>query len=453
RKIICIVIVLSSGQRFLLKKFWKYQKILKFVHKCSNLKNNTLIGKYPYHIPSNTDILGVGYHANSGLMLTTVGRIRPGVPSTLNAFCVADYEKGSSPHIWGFPDYNKNTLKAYYYDDNSAYYARNLSRKEGGYSPGYYYSYSDYDFSIISVYHPNVDDQCNRLYVVDTGVLSYGVSELYNVQNPAIIVFDLPSNGCQTRHFPVIRRIEIPISFWKNPVGFVFIAIDHQAKKSCDDVFLYITNTFDSSLTVYDYKKGSFWTFSSPSMGPIIAESKMVFNNYFHYEFILGIMNVALGWQDKKGNRNAYFAPGAGFAENVVSTKVLKTSPKTSFKYNFEDFLQIGYRGCKSQTFKQTFDLSTGVIFFAEMQSKQVQCWNTNLPLNPDTIGVVYESEALAFVSEIFVDFDGYLWFHSCHLPLTFLSDIALDMTNFTPTTFRITVSEAIKGTVCDLYY
>uniref|UniRef100_A0A1B0DIC2 Uncharacterized protein n=1 Tax=Phlebotomus papatasi TaxID=29031 RepID=A0A1B0DIC2_PHLPP len=95
----------------------------------------TLIGKYPYRIPGNNDITGIEYHAKSGLMVTTVGRIRPGIPSTLNAFCVADYDKGTSPYIWGFPDYEKNTLKPEFYRD-SFYDSRNLLNKNHNYSAG-----------------------------------------------------------------------------------------------------------------------------------------------------------------------------------------------------------------------------------------------------------------------------------------------------------------------------
>uniref|UniRef100_A0A1B0DIC1 Uncharacterized protein n=1 Tax=Phlebotomus papatasi TaxID=29031 RepID=A0A1B0DIC1_PHLPP len=79
---------------------------------------NTLIGKYPYYIPAQNDVNGIQYHTQSGLMIAAVGRIRPGVPSTLNAFCVADYDKGTSPYLWGFPDYEKNTLKAEFYGNS-----------------------------------------------------------------------------------------------------------------------------------------------------------------------------------------------------------------------------------------------------------------------------------------------------------------------------------------------
>ncbi|XP_055686945.1 L-dopachrome tautomerase yellow-f2-like [Lutzomyia longipalpis] len=387
-----------------------------------------MIGKYPYYIPANNEVIGLGYHAASGLMLAAVGRIRPGVPSTLNAFCMEDYHKGTSPHLWGFPNYKMNTLQASFYDEQ----IRNIRSLNTSikYSAGYFkYFFGDQhemdlgrrditlnrpynsfqDFTIIHTFRPIVDDRCNRLFIIDNGVLNYGLNLRYNVQNPAIVVFQLPTGRCSKGPFPVLRRIEIPSYMWKEPIGFAYITLDYQKRGSCDDLFLYITNTFDTTITVYDYKRGTFWKFSDPSMRPVYAESLMTFGNDFQYINAIGIMDIVLGWPDKDGNRNAYYTPGTSLAQYVVSTKLLKNSKRASYNYNPEEFTLIGYRGCGTENFLQTIDLSTGVIFFAQMQSKKLLCWNIQYPYNPDTIGVLYESDALQFVSSINIDAEGYL--------------------------------------------
>ncbi|XP_055697009.1 L-dopachrome tautomerase yellow-f2-like [Phlebotomus papatasi] len=406
-------------------------------------------------------------------MVTTVGRIRPGIPSTLNAFCVADYDKGTSPYIWGFPDYEKNTLKPEFYRD-SFYDSRNLLNKNHNYSAGYFnyffghtevdtsrkgyykrpYNYyqNTQDFSIISTYFPNVDNQCDRLFVLDTGVLRYSATELYTVQNPAIIVFDLPFNGCYDRNFPVIRRVEIPSHLWTIAFGFTFISFDYKPKGSCDDVLLYITNIFDSNIIVYDYKKGDFWSISDPSMKPITAEATLTYRGV-SYVIPIGIINVALGWPDKHGYRNAYYAPGSSLAEYVVSTKVLQDSKGVFNKYDSSEFTFIGYRGCNSENYKQVFDPNTGVIFFGEMQSNRIRCWNTQLPLNPDTIGIVYESDESVFFGDMSLDSEGNLWFFTNQLPIIFNSGDLLDISEVNSRVFRVKPSEAIKGTVCDISY
>ncbi|XP_055699437.1 L-dopachrome tautomerase yellow-f2-like [Phlebotomus papatasi] len=221
---------------------------------------------------------------------------------------------------------------------------------------------------------------------------------------------------------------------------------------SCDDVFLYITNIFDSNIIVYDYKKGDFWSFSDPSMKPIVAESALTFKGVT-YGVPVGVVNVALGWPDKHGYRNAYYAPGSSLAEYIVSTKVLQDSKRASYKYNPNDFTLIGYRGCNSTNLKQIFDLSTGVIFFGEIDSERVRCWNTQLPLNPDTIGVIYESDESVFIPTLSLDSKGYLWFLTNQMPITFNSDGVLDISEVNSRVYRVKASEAIKGTVCDISY
>ncbi|XP_055696989.1 L-dopachrome tautomerase yellow-f2-like [Phlebotomus papatasi] len=431
------------------------------------LFDDTVIGKYPYHIPENNDINGMQYHTQSGLMITTLARIRPGIPSTLNAFCVPDYDKGTSPYLWGFPDYEKNTLKASFYDE-SYYNSRKVSTENLNYSAGYRkhffshigqnemysnarktkYPYNYFnDFSIISTYFPCVDNQCNRLFALDTGVLRYDTP--YIVQNPALIVFNLPSNGCRSRNFPLIRRVEIPGHLWKESSGFRFITLDYQPKGSCDDLFVYISNIVDSSIVVYDYKRDDFWVFSDSTMKPINAEASFTFKD-ITYVLPIGIVNLALGWPDKHGNRNAYYAPGSTLAEYVVSTKLLKDSKRSPSNYDPEEFTLIGYRGCDSNTYKQVFDLSTGVIFFGEMDSNKIRCWNTRMPLNPDTIGVVYESDESAFFGGLSIDSDEYLWFLTNQLPALSNTAHFLDLTEVNSRIFRVKVYDAIKGTVCD---
>uniref|UniRef100_A0A1B0GNA1 NADH:ubiquinone oxidoreductase intermediate-associated protein 30 domain-containing protein n=1 Tax=Phlebotomus papatasi TaxID=29031 RepID=A0A1B0GNA1_PHLPP len=182
-----------------------------------------------------------------------------------------------------------------------------------------------------------------------------------------------------------------------------------------------------------------------------LAESSLIFHPNIQYEVQLGITDVVLGWPDKADNRNAYYSPGSSTSEYVVSTKLLK-NPRRAYRNNSEEFNLIGFRGCDTQNFHQTIDPSTAVIFFGQMQSKKILCWNTKRHFNPDTIGVIYESDALQFVSEINMDAEGYLWFHSSHLPLIYLTDDKqLNINDINSRTFRVKASEAIEGTVCDV--
>ncbi|GAB0094195.1 Six-bladed beta-propeller, TolB-like [Sergentomyia squamirostris] len=439
------------------------------------LDDGAFIGKHPYYIPENNDVTGLAHHAQSGLMIISIPRIRPGVPSTLNAFCLSDHAKGTSPWLWGFPNYKKNTLKASFYgerdyDDYDDYDPRHLKNIPITYSAGYYEYFfnvlhkdSDartyptkppfypvsYDFKIISVYSPVLDNDCNRLYVLDTGTIQYTSVGTYNVQNPAIVVFDIPSDGCKTRQFEVLRRLEIPNHLWKNPMGFIHLTIDQQVKGTCDDVFIYCPNIFESSLIVCDYKRGSFWSFKDSSFQPVYSESNLVFRDNYQYSMPGGITNLVLGYPDKDGHKNAYYAPSSSFGQYAVFTKVIK-DVRRSYKKNVGDFHLIGYRGCNSQTNYQVIDLATGVIFFAEMQSHRIRCWNIQHPINSDSVGVIFESNKLDFVSDLNLDSDGNLLFISNQNPITYLTNKPLNVSEVNSRIFRVKASEAIRGTVCD---
>ncbi|XP_059611835.1 L-dopachrome tautomerase yellow-f-like [Phlebotomus argentipes] len=382
-------------------------------------------------------------------MITTVGRLRPGVPSTLNAFCLKDYEEGTSPHLWGFPNYERNTLKASFYNQG-----RVLASFRKNYYPAYYnHIYATYnrenDYTIINVYFPHVDERCNRLFALDTGYLRYSPTLSYDVQYPALLVYGLPANGCQTRNFPLIRRIEIPKHLWTLSLGFITVTLDYQPKGSCEDVILYICNTLDNSLVVYDYKRGDFWSFVDDSMKPILSQTAVYFKTFTFY-VPLGLSNIVLGYPDKNGDRNAYYGPAASSVEYVVTTKLLKNK-RAAYKYNREYFTPIGYRGCGAERFKQVFDPETGVIFFGEANSHRISCWNTRLPFNPDTIGVVFESDLLLYPADMFLDTEGFLWFLTDQLPIMYNTADFLDTSEINSRLFRVNAFEAIKGTICDI--
>ncbi|XP_055701678.1 L-dopachrome tautomerase yellow-f-like [Phlebotomus papatasi] len=397
------------------------------------LKEDAYIGKYPYYIPTNNNILGVSYHAQSGLMFACIGRLREGIPSTLNAFCISDYSKGTSPYIWGFPNYEVNTLKASDYD-----YEKQPS------------SYYQKDLRIISTYHPTIDDSCNRAYVVDTGVVRAKDGKRYQVQNPAIVVFELPSNGCVSRNFPVIVRVEIPDSLWYDSLGFVYLTIDHQTKKGgCDNPMLYITNIVDRSIIVYDYSKNEFWKFDNhPSFDPVESETYLG-----DYQIRYGVLSMTLGWPDKKGNRIVYYAPGSTLASYATTTKTLRNQKKSSSTHADGEFRMVGYHGCDGQIHRQFLDLNCGVMFFAQMNSGAVKCWNVAKPFNPNYIGVVYKSDDQELFTDIQVDSEGYLWMHSCKVNVIFGSTEDLDLSEYNSRTHRVKVIDAIKGTVCENDY
>ncbi|XP_055680098.1 L-dopachrome tautomerase yellow-f2-like [Lutzomyia longipalpis] len=441
------------------------------------LTDDSYVGPYKYYIPENVQMLSMGYHPASGLMIMSFLRTRPGVPAALGAFCVTDYPQGSSPKIWKFPNAHVNDLKAadfaYFTDPLGNTHSNPVSNYpykqwensfHNRFQKNQFYPFGQFPFQrdvsvfgndkqiqrIVSVFHITVDERCNRVFFVDNGQLTYNRNRTYVIQKPALVVVGLPANGCQLRNFPIERRVELPDHIIaKGSDGFEHITIDYQPGDFCDDLYLYITNILYNYLTVYDYKRNDFWTFEHETFLPIAAESFFVFDKTFNYQLNLGLASVSLGYPDVVGDKPAYYTNLAGTGQYVVSTKVLKDKSKADFYYNPNDFAIAGYRGCNHQAIKTVIDYTTGVMFFSEVQSNQIRCWNMSKPLNPDYIGVVYESEDYKYGTQMFVDSLGYLWFQSTHIPIVYSTDLPLNLHEVTQKIFHVPVSYAIRGTIC----
>ncbi|XP_055680086.1 L-dopachrome tautomerase yellow-f-like [Lutzomyia longipalpis] len=459
-------------------------------------QENSYVGPYPYYVPENNEVLNIGYHPASGLVTTTVGRFRPGVPIALGAFCIGDYRTGSSPRIWGFPSYEANALipedfAGGSYEENQRKNLKNLPeddnqdlnlnstefeddegrrghkkhKKKGQVQyvpievptkiphqpPAKVPPPSHATTRIISTFYTTIDEKCNRVFLADHGVLTYYGNSTYFIQKPALVVIDLPTYGCKTRNFPFIRRAELPDSIIaKGGDGLMAVTLDYQSKDSCDDLFVYMPNSFHSYLVVYDYRNDKYWMFEHETFLPVIAESQFVFGGTFPYALQMGIYSVQLGLPDKYGNRIAYYTPFAGTAQYAVSTEILKNQRNSPENFHQDDFRIVGYRGEGHQSMKTVIDYTHEVMFYAEIQSHQIRCWNINKPLNPDNIDVVYESNQLNFTSYVGVDSRGYLWFDTNHIPIDYLTNIPLDLQEVNSMSFRVKVSDAIKGTVCE---
>ncbi|XP_055680093.1 L-dopachrome tautomerase yellow-f2-like [Lutzomyia longipalpis] len=473
----CVFILqfISGNANAFVEEVFKWKKV-EYDH--FPVSENTYVGPYKYSIPENENIVSMGYHPASGLMIVAFLRRRPGVPTTLGAFCASEYSHGSSPRIWRFPNYHVNEFRATdfeYFTDiygrkqwnplNKYAYNQFNSAFNTGYN-NYQWNLQPYRFKkdvshittglplevqrIVAVYHITIDERCNRVFFVDNGQVTYNHNTTYIIQKPALVVVGLPTNGCHLRNFPTLRRVEIPDRITaRGADGFMHVTLDYQPGDSCDDLFLYITNTFHNYLTVYDYKKNDFWSFEHETFNPIAAESHFVFDKSFTYQLNMGILSVALGYPDQYGDRVAYYTPVAGIAQYAVSTKVLKDKSKSDFYYTPSDFAIMGYRGCNHQSLKTVIDYTYGVMFYSETQSNQIRCWNISQPLNPDNIGVVYESEELTFGAQMFIDSLGFLWFHSTQIPVVYSSDVPLNLDQVNTKLFRVRVSDAIRGTVC----
>lgn len=80
---------------------------------------------------------------------------------------------------------------------------------------------------------------CDRLYFVDTGVLSYE-NNIQILQKPVLWTYNLLDDT-------VFDQFELPLTVFGRPDGFSSLTIDG----TCDDPYVYIPNHFDYTISVY----------------------------------------------------------------------------------------------------------------------------------------------------------------------------------------------------------
>lgn len=91
---------------------------------------------------------------------------------------------------------------------------------------------------LVSVYRMRVDS-CNRLWLLDAGI-SRSLEDYERTCPPKILVIDLNTDT-------VVRRIDFPKGILRGESLFTNLVIDETTSQSasCDDVFVYITDTVE----------------------------------------------------------------------------------------------------------------------------------------------------------------------------------------------------------------
>lgn len=171
------------------------------------------------------------------------------------------------------------------------------------------------DLKLISVYRMKIDS-CNRLWALDAGV-SRSLEDYEITCPPKILVFDLSTNR-------VVRRIDFPSQVLRGESLFTNLVVDEGTSKAgtCDDVFVYISDTVEPAIVVYDSQKDVTWRVSHPSMypDPDFAQSEILRDRFVLMDGIVGIT-----FDEKAGI--AYYQPLATDRIFSVSREVLRSGP------------------------------------------------------------------------------------------------------------------------------
>ncbi|KAK9874757.1 hypothetical protein WA026_005567 [Henosepilachna vigintioctopunctata] len=398
---IWILVLISATQAVqkLQKKYeWKY---MDYLFDSPNDKIKAF--QTQRYIPENN--LPVGMEVFREKLFVTVPRWRPGIPSTLNYIPLNDVYSNSPPLI-PYPDWKSNEL-------------------------------GNCETGLTTVYRIKVDE-CNRLWVLDTG--TYGIGNTTQQLCPyAINIFDLETNQR-------IKRFEIPSTLINQETFIANIAVDIEDR--CDNAYAYLSDELAYGLIVYSLAEDKAWKFRHGYFFPDPLAGNFTIDGYNFNWDLEGIFGIALSPKYSNGEKLLYFSPLASNTEFAVPTSILKDITKVSESYS--DFRLIGSRGPKSHLTSKVMD-EYGIQLFNLIDRNAIGCWNSRFPYTPKNLGIVDKDDiGLIFPSDVKIDAYRNVWVLSDRMS-NFLE--APGGLNFNEVNFRIyfaPMDVLIHGTVCD---
>ncbi|GAB0100424.1 major royal jelly protein 1 [Sergentomyia squamirostris] len=300
-------------------------------------------------------IVATGLEVTHDRIFLATPRLFSGVPATLSTISRIDH--GDSPLLNAYPDWSHHAAGTR--------------------------SYNCSDIGLVSVYRMKLD-RCNRLWALDAGV-SRSLEDFEVTCAPKILVYDTETDN-------IVRRIDFPPEVVRGESLYTNLIIDDTTAKienHCDDVFVYITDTVEPAIVVYDSGNDVTWRLSHPSMypDPNFAESTI-----HEHKFTLmdGIVGIAF---DRDANI-IYYQPLATDRLFSVSTAALRRGP---LQWGTE--LPVKLVGRKSsQGLGITCAPKGGTIFFSPFSATAIGEWN---PLTNYQNTVAFDSERLQFVADL----------------------------------------------------
>ncbi|XP_065366831.1 major royal jelly protein 1 [Calliphora vicina] len=347
-----------------------------------NFLSHAPINDMNFFNPSN--ILATGLVVTEDRFIIATPKLFSGVPSTLNWVSRSAYE--DSPVLQAYPDWSFATT----------------GRTDFNCS----------DLVLVSVYRLRLDS-CNRLWVLDAGI-SRSLEDYEKTCPPKILVFDLKTNQ-------VVRRIDFPAGVLRGESLFTNLIIDETTSKAgtCDDVFVYISDTVEPGIVVYDSIRDTTWRVTHPAMypDPDFAQADILNDRFVLMDGIVGITFDA-----KKGL--VYFQPFATDRIFSVTREVLRAGPIA-----INQVLPVKLVGKKSSQGIGIAVTTDGTLIFSPSTETAVATWNPNT--NEQNI-LAQDKEHLQFISDITLSphDPGYVYVISSKFHRFFLKNLNVEEVN-----------------------
>ncbi|XP_034181033.2 dopaminechrome tautomerase [Osmia lignaria lignaria] len=322
------------------------------------------------------NVVPTGIEIGWDKIFVTIPRLRAGVPSTLN-YIPRNLPLESSPQLQAYPSWDWHSAGK-----------------------------GDLNCSkLISVYRSRLD-RCNRLWVLDSGVMT-SIDDFMPVCMPKIMVFDLQTDQL-VRQYTFPREVLRPNTLLTN------LIIDDVSATTCDDVFIYMSDTVGPGILVFDGATDRSWRVMHASMYPH-PDYSMYRIGSDTFELMDGV--VGLAFSAKQGL--VYYQPLATDRLFSVPSTALQAGPPA-----FGEQLPVTLVGRKSsQGLALVVDPRDDTILFSPLTEVAIAAWQPQT--NRQRI-LAYSPEKLQFVAEIrWADHDkGNFWIMSTRFQKFFRKEV-----------------------------
>ncbi|EDV92958.1 GH18542 [Drosophila grimshawi] len=301
---------------------------------------------------SPTNVLITGIAVSEDRIFVATPKLLSGVSSTVS--WVPKAQIGDSPTLQAYPDWSfSNTART---------------------------NFNCSDLILTSVYRLRIDS-CNRLWILDAGI-SRSLEDYETTCPPKILVVDLDTDR-------VVRRIDFPREVLRGESLFTNMVIDETTAKSCDDVFVYITDTVEPGIIVYDSAKDLTWRHSHPAMypDPDFAQSEILNDRFVLMDGVVG-----LAFDERNGI--VYFQPLATDRVFSVHKNVLRSGPLANGQ-----MLDVKLVGKKSsQGIGLAVSPYDSSLIFSPLSETAIASWNPST--NQQSV-LAQDRDNLQFVADI----------------------------------------------------
>ncbi|XP_014247785.1 protein yellow-like isoform X2 [Cimex lectularius] len=240
---------------------------------------------------------------------------------------------------------------------------------------------------LVSVFRARLD-RCNRLWVLDSGVQDSLVT--FNVVcPPRIFIFDLRTDQ-------LVRMITLPNEVLRRNTLLSNMVLDDQSDfqnggyGSCDNMFVYMSDTVAPAIVVYDSTRDAAWRLQHPKMypDPDYGTYTLAGESFTLMDGILGMaLNPAGSYR-----RTLFFQPFASDRLFGVPTSALQRGPNPGDDAELPVTL-VGHKS--SQAAGLAVDIRDGSLVFCPVSETAIAAWQ---PGSLDHKVVAYSPELLQFV-------------------------------------------------------